>query len=79
MEITQFQIDWLESIEQQIETIDIDMELIRRSRGKSIAKYEGLTNNQLIAVRNHLQFKSNKTVERLINECQRIKYNSRAV
>lgn len=79
MEITQFQVDWLESIEQQIETIDIDMELIRRSRGKSIAKYEGLTNNQLIAVRNHLQFKSNKTVERLINECQRIKYNSRAV
>ena len=76
MEITQFQIDWLESIEQQIETLDIDMELIRRSRGKSVEKYEGLSNNQLIAVRNHLQFKSNKTVEKLINECKRTKRDS---
>ncbi len=76
MEITQFQIDWLESINEQIETVDIDMELIRRSRGKAIEKYEGLDNNQLKAVRNHLQFKSNKTVEKLINERQRIKRNS---
>ena len=71
MEITEFQIEWLQSIEEQLETIDIDMELIRRERGKSIPKYQDLTDNQLIAVRNHLQFKSNKTVEKLINERRR--------
>ena len=71
MEITEFQIEWLQSIDEQLETIDIDMELIRRERGKSIPKYQDLTDNQLIAVRNHLQFKSNKTVEKLINERRR--------
>jgi len=71
LEITEFQIEWLQSIEEQLETIDIDMELIRRERGKSIPKYQDLTDNQLIAVRNHLQFKSNKTVEKLINERRR--------
>ena len=77
MEITEFQIEWLESIQEQIETIDIDMELIRRLRGKSLDKYNGLTTNQLTAIRNHLHFKSNKTVEKLINECRRIKTISR--
>ena len=73
MEITQFQISWLESIDQQVETIDIDMELIRRQRGKFLPKYSKLTDNQLTAVRNHLQYESNKTVERLINERNRVK------
>jgi len=71
LEVTEFQIEWLESIEQQIECIDIDMELIRRLRGKAIDKYKELDNHQLIAVRNHLQFKSNKTVNKLINESRR--------
>lgn len=79
MEITEFQIDWLQSIEEQLETIDIDMELVRRTRGKSIDKYKDFTNNQLIAVRNHLGRKVDLTLERLINERSRIKQNSRTV
>lgn len=79
MEITEFQIDWLQSIEEQTETIDIDMELVRRTRGKSIDKYKDFTNNQLIAVRNHLGRKVDLTLERLINERSRIKQNSRTV
>jgi len=79
LEITEFQIDWLQSIEEQTETIDIDMELVRRTRGKSIDKYKDFTNNQLIAVRNHLGRKVDLTLERLINERSRIKQNSRTV
>jgi len=79
LEITEFQIDWLQSIEEQLETIDIDMELVRRTRGKSIDKYKDFTNNQLIAVRNHLGRKVDLTLERLINERSRIKQNSRTV
>lgn len=79
MEITEFQIDWLQSIDEQLETIDIDMELVRRTRGKSIDKYKDFTNNQLIAVRNHLGRKVDLTLERLINERSRIKQNSRTV
>ena len=79
MEITEFQIDWLQSIDEQLETIDIDMELVRRTRGKSVNKYKDFTNNQLIAVRNHLGRKVDLTLERLINERSRIKQNSRTV
>jgi len=79
LEITEFQIDWLQSIDEQLETIDIDMELVRRTRGKSIDKYKDFTNNQLIAVRNHLGRKVDLTLERLINERSRIKQNSRTV
>jgi len=79
LEITEFQIDWLQSIDEQLETIDIDMELVRRTRGKSVNKYKDFTNNQLIAVRNHLGRKVDLTLERLINERSRIKQNSRTV